>query len=232
MEPRAAALEPPVLADRGLGQRAAGADGEEREACGASRPRPAQARRGTRAGSRAPRGRSGAGTTGGRRRRARRCPTAPRAPLSPASSSTCSCRRRRPRSRASRAVPPRGCAPAPARRGRRAPARRARWKLPVAFALHRAAAVRPELDREETSLVRPVLEDATGGEKALQLVLGVRADAARECEAVRPVDRCDRVELDCAEPADRRFDLAGLRAAEAWRVRLRRYGRAAGSRSA
>ena len=126
------ALEPPVLADRRLGQCSPCAHGEERK--GAQRlvlVRRSE-RRGSRAGSRARRGRSGAGTTGGPRRRARRCPTAPRAPSSPASSSTCSCRRRRPRSRASRAGLPRGSAPAPARRGPRARAARARGSASAA----------------------------------------------------------------------------------------------------
>ena len=115
MEPRLAAFQAPVLADRRLGQRAARADGEQRE----------RAQR----------------LVLGRRRRLedvlrdhalgevvepleaapsgdhelRRCPTAPRAPSSPASSSTCRRPRRSPRSRASRAAPRRGSAPAPVR---------------------------------------------------------------------------------------------------------------------
>src|SRR5205814_4213924 len=91
----------------------------------------------------------------------------------------------------------------------------------VSSALHRAAAVRPELDWEEARLVRPVLEDAAGGEQALQLRLVIGADPARQREPVGAVDRRDRVELDGAQPTDSLFDLIGLRPAEARRVRLR-----------
>ena len=88
MQARLAALQPPVLADRRLGQRAARLDGEQRE-----RPQRLVLARRRRvepraAGSRARRGRTPAGSSSGRRSRARRDPRAPRAPSSPASSST------------------------------------------------------------------------------------------------------------------------------------------------
>ena len=91
---------------------------------------------------------------------------------------------------------------------------------PVTAAVHRAAAVGPDLDGEEAGLVRPVLEDAPRGEQALQFRFVVCADAAREREPVRPVDRRDRVELDRPEPPDSTFDVAGSSVAEARRVAL------------
>src|SRR5438105_13422024 len=97
-------------------------------------------------------------------------------------------------------------------------------EAPVSAALHRAPAVRPQLDGEETGLVRPVLEDAAGGEQLLQLRFGVCADAARQRQPVRAVYRRDRVELHRAETADGRFDVAGRRAADAAGVSLRRHG--------
>ena len=224
VEACAAALEPPVLADRGLGQRAAGADGEERERAqrlvlrrsGRVEDRPRDHPLGEVVG--------GAGTTGGPRRRARRGPTAPRAPSSPASSSTCRCRRRRPRSRASRAGLPRGSAPAPARREPRASSSAVSWKrqCPLPSMLRRqcgqSSMGRRQASCAQYSKMRP------RAQQLLQLRLGVRADAARQREPVRAVDRRDRVELHRAEPADRSLDLACRRAAEARRVPLRRHG--------
>ena len=89
LQARAAALQPPVLADRRLGQRAARPDGEQRPRPAASPPRSAPAPRASASGSRARRGRRSAGSCAARRSRARRGPRARRAPSSPASSSTC-----------------------------------------------------------------------------------------------------------------------------------------------
>ena len=217
MEAHTPALEPPVLADRGLGQRASGAHCEERERA----ERLVLLRRRS-VEHRARNHALGEVVAALERLRGRRREDAPipqrlehrlgRLPVPHVVAVAA-----RPRSHASRAAPLRGSAPAPARPGRRARAARAHGS-PSGAALHRAPEVRPELDREEARLVRPVLEHAAGGQQPPDSsALGVRADAARQREPVRPVDRRDRVELDRAEPADRFLDLTCLRAAEARR---------------
>ncbi len=121
MQAGLAALQPPVLPDRGLGQGAPRTDGEQRERAQRlvlrRRRRPPAAA----SGSHARPGRSAAESSGGRRSRAGRCPRAHRAPPWPASSSTCRRCRLAPRSRASRAALRAGSARARARRGPHGP---------------------------------------------------------------------------------------------------------------
>ena len=223
MQASASALEPPVLADRRLGQRAAGADGEERQCA----KRLVLVRRGrvehrlrddalgevVAALERLAPG-DGEHTTVPQRleHHLRRLPVPHVGAVARALEVA----------RAERAL---GADPLQHRLDEvRVCLQRALVEAPVRTSLHRPAAVRPELDGEEAGLVRPVLEDAAGGEQALQLLLGEGADAARQRETVRAVDRRDRVELHRAEPANRVLDVAGPRAAEARRVRLRRHG--------
>jgi hypothetical protein len=60
--------------------------------------------------------------------------------------------------------------------------------------------------------VGPVLEDSPGSQELEDGLLRVAADAGGEREPMRAVDGRDRVELDRAQAADGRLDLAGLRA--------------------
>ena len=201
MQPRLAALQPPVLADRRLGQRAARLDREQRE-------RPQRLLLGRRrrveplaSGSRARPGRTRAGSSGGRRSRARRGPRAPRAPSSPASSSTS---RRCPAAlEVARAERPFGADPLEHRLdevavlAQRAVVRCRQCPPP----LHHAAKVRPQLDRQQRRLVRPVLEDPPLAQQALDRVVAGRRRSARTS-----VSRCARstVEIESSCTADSR----------------------------
>src|SRR5262249_14769252 len=90
----------------------------------------------------------------------------------------------------------------------------------VAQSQHAALEERVVLDREQARLVGPVLEDATAGEQARDVRLGVGADARGERDPVRAVDGGDRVQLDGAELSDLAGDVVGGGAAEAAGVSL------------
>ena len=177
MQARLAALQPPVLADRRLGQRAARSDSEQREALRASRPRVGDRRvehvlrdhafgKVVRPLEALP----------ARRSRACRCPTAPRGPSSPASSSTC----RQPPPMPSKSREPSG----PSARIRSSTgSTRSAWsrsarscepQWPVAC--HHLPEMRPQLDRQQRGLVRPVLEDAPFAQQARHDAVVERAD--------------------------------------------------------
>src|SRR5207253_5040102 len=70
---------------------------------------------------------------------------------------------------------------------------------PVAAARHDVAEVRPELDREQRRLVRPVLEYAATSEQRRNVPRVERTDSSCERQPVRAVDRGDRVELNGGE---------------------------------
>ena len=179
MQPRLAALEPPVLADRRLGQRAAGADSEQRERA----QRLVLARRGAsshRSGSHARPGRSALEVAPlGDHEHAlvpqrvehhlRRLPVPHPPPPWPSKSRDAS-------------GPSAGSARAPARRDRRASPAHGRG-APVAAALHHGPEVRPQLDREQRRLVRPVLEDAARAQEARHGVSSGRRRRARSASA-------------------------------------------------
>jgi hypothetical protein len=84
-------------------------------------------------------------------------------------------------------------------------------RAPVAAALHHRPEVRPQLDRQQRRLVRPVLEDAPLAEELRHLFRIERADPRRQLEPVRAVDGRDRVELHRGEAADRGLDVGRAR---------------------
>ncbi len=219
MQARLAALQPPVLANRGFGQRAARPDGEQRERAERLLLASASARRARASGSRVPPGRTAAGSSSGRRSRGARDPRAPRAPSSPASSSTCR-RRRCPRSRASRAALRRGSARAPSSTSS-AWSRIARSCAPQwPGTVHHGAEMRPQLDRQQRGFVRPVLEDAPCAQQRGHGVVAERSDPRPDRQPVRAIDRGDRIELHRRQPADHLLDVAVGGAAKPRRVTL------------
>ena len=78
---------------------------------------------------------------------------------------------------------------------------------PMAAALHHSAKVRPQLDRQQRRLVRPVLEDPPLAKQALDRPVRDGSDARRQRQPVRAIDGRDRVELHRRQAPDRRLDL-------------------------
>ena len=93
-------------------------------------------------------------------------------------------------------------------------AERAVVRAPVARAVHHEVEVRPQLDRQQRRLVRPVLEDPSVGEEARDGLRREGADARADREPVRAIDGRDRVELHRRQPANRVLHVALGRAAE------------------
>jgi hypothetical protein len=90
----------------------------------------------------------------------------------------------------------------------------------LAEVLHPALEERVVLDRDEASLVRPVLEDPAAPEQAGDGRLRVGAYPRGQRQPVGTVDRRDRIELHGAEPADRRLDVGGSASPEPRRIAL------------
>src|SRR5581483_456070 len=111
-------------------------------------------------------------------------------------------------------------------------AQRAFVRAPVAGPVHRPPEVRPELDRQQARLVRPVLEQPPAAEQPRHDRLVERTDARAERQPVGTVDRRDRVELHRRQPAHRGLDVVDPRAPEARRESLPRYEEAAQRRDA
>ena len=196
-------LQPPVLDDARLGERAAGARPRARTSRASPRPRPAPARPAPRPGSPAPAGRTGAGSRPARRSRAGPPSTAPPASAWPASGSTCRRRSARPRSGATPAAPRSRISPSTrsASAGSRSMTSPHHGWSGRETILLRASG--QSLDREQACLVRPVLEHAARAQQLRHRPRRVAADAREQRQPVAALDGRDRVELHGAQPADR-----------------------------